>query len=97
MWQDLIEKELKAVKFGQMTVNFQVHGGKVVGFIGNDFERRKYKEDGATEAIKLFLDEVKKSRTEEDTGTISVTYDLRNGKILETLIQKNFKKIVAEK
>lgn len=87
----VLERVIQQARFGQINLSLQIHDGKAVYLIGNNFEHRQYKEDGATEALEEFLTRVKNIRIARRSGTFTATFKFHGGKVKELLLQSNFK------
>ncbi len=88
-----IEAMLKKVGYGQVTLSMQVHDGKIVAFISNNFVHRQFGQDGGAEAIQDFLEKLKEHRDQQHYGSITGSFTLRRGAIKELVVQSNVKKM----
>lgn len=86
-----LEQVIQKARFGTVSLSVQIHEGKAVYLIGNNFEHRQYKEDGTTKAIEEFLMRIKDTRVKGKTGSCTATFKFQAGSVKELLIQSNFK------
>ncbi len=88
-----VDQLVKGIGYGDITLHLKVHAGRVVAVIGNNMQRKEYKEDGAIEALQTFTEAMKDARAKREYGTLVTTFVLHGGKVKEMLIQTNFKKM----
>lgn len=91
----LIQLAAQSVRFGQLTMNLDVHDGHVRSIEGNEQAQRIYPNDGVQKAVEEQLAILAQLRTQGTTGKITFTYDLKSGLTKKMYIHRQIKHLLT--
>lgn len=87
-----LEKALEKLRYGSVSVWFQIHDGKIVSLQGNQFQQIRFKEGQNADAVSVVLAEIKKAHKTKKNGNLTVTLKFSNGDIRFVYLQRNYLK-----
>lgn len=87
-----MENIINNVKYGSVQVNAKVHDTEIIGIVLDSSKHVKYRnnEDGIALGVASMVEELQQARDEGKTGSITFTYNFKNGKMLETITQRRY-------
>ncbi len=85
-----IEKIVSITNHGSVPMTLEISQGQIVGIQGVSFKSNRYK-DQDTQAISDFVEALRASMDSAVHGTLSATFVLKEGKIVEVITQTGFK------
>lgn len=94
--QQIINHVANEMRFGQLSINLDVHEGHVKSIEGNENSQLNYRGDGtdnAFEDITLLLNQEKQIAR---SGKLTITFDLQQGRIKRMYVHKQFKHFLTE-
>lgn len=93
-FKQTLDAAFDSIKSGHLKItDICLHDGEVQYYMGEEFTSKYFKaqEDGATQATSLMLGELRKSLGDKQSGTLSFTVELQDGKTKAAHIQKTYK------
>lgn len=88
-----LEKALEKMRYGTVSVWFQVHEGKIVSIQGNQFQQLRFKKDQNADATAVLLAEIKDAHKKKKSGNLTFTIRFGEGDIRALYIQRNYRKV----
>ena len=92
----IIDHVAKDMKFGSLNINLDIHEGHIKSVEGNESSQLNYRGDGTSEAMQDILQLVDQERNIERSGKLTVTFDLRQGRVKRIYVHKQFKHFLTE-
>lgn len=91
-----LNKALEATKHGQINWRLKVYNGEPVYYIEDNELSRNYKDAGTPQAIEEFIGIVKSQTEGKLSGTLSVTFNMHEGKTNSAYISIQRKRYISE-
>ena len=94
---DLLSVAAHNVKFGQLSVDLEVHNGKVRAVQGSEHMERHYPGDGYQEAVDHALQLLAGERNSQKSGTITFSYEIKGGQVKRLFVHRQFKHLLTDR
>lgn len=88
-----LERALETLRYGTVSLWFQVHEGKIVSIQGNQFQRLRFKKGQNAEATTVLLSELKEAHEKKKSGNLTFTIQFGEGHIRTLYLQRNYRKV----
>jgi len=88
-----LEGAIEKLRFGTISLWFQVHDGKIVAIQGNQFQQLRFKKKMNADATAVVLAEIKDAHKKKKSGNLTITLKFGDGHIRAVYLQRNYRKV----